>query len=126
MTTTKRTPAGVPAGGEFAPTERAEASMTLAGGAGSQAWHTVDSDDRYPGQFISQVAELDGFLLRVDPGNSDTYNAVGFAWSAERGSHRYSGYCDTRDEATQRAIEAADYVTSGQGEYDFYLDNGEI
>lgn len=86
---------------------------------GAQEWCRVDSDERYPGQFASNVGERDGFRLRVDPGNHDTYDADGFTWSADNGTHTYSGTAATREEALREAVDAADYVTSGQGELDW-------
>lgn len=87
-----------------------------------QEWHQVDSDDRYPGQFTSHVGERDGFRLRVDPGDNATYDADGFSWSASNGTHAYSGTAATRVEALREAVEAADYVTSGQAELDWLDD----
>lgn len=88
-----------------------------------QEWHTVDSDDRYPGQFSSHVGERGGFRLRIDPGDNATYDAPGFSWSATDGlAWTFSGTAATRDDAAREAAQAADYVTSGRAEHDYYTD----
>lgn len=78
----------------------------------------VEADERYPGQFKSYVYENHDATLRIDPGNSSTYDAPGFEWSAQVGYHSFSGHSDTLAGAAREATDAAHYVTSGQAEAD--------
>lgn len=108
--------------GKFGEQQRAEdagVDLMAAGPRGPEpTWHPVDADDRWPGQYQAHVAEQDGFRLRIDPGDNASYTAEGFSWAAENGSHRYSGTATTLEDARREAVEAVEYVTSGQAAYD--------
>lgn len=90
-------------------------------GEEEQTWNAVDADDRWPGQVAAYVTERGEFRLRITPGDNDSYAADGFHWSAQspNGNWNFSGHAATVDEAGRAAVEAADYVTTGQAEADY-------
>lgn len=83
-----------------------------------QTWHAVDADDRWPGKYVAYTGSREDFTLRITPGDNDSYEAPGFQWRADNGHDSFSGYAKTVAEAQDAAVEAADYVISGEADLD--------
>jgi hypothetical protein len=52
-------------------------------------WATTDADDRYPGRYTAHIARVEvaglAFLIRITPGNRDTFTHPGFYAEIEGG-----------------------------------------